>query len=778
MIYFISDGSQKNIKEEKGLVVVNDFNVVLDYIKNRTDSNIFFDTETTSLDAYYAELHLLIVGDNVDKYVIDCSCGYPLEKIFENESKFRWVGQNIKFDWKVLKTKLNVKLTNLYDTMIAEQRITQNTGLLVGLEHLCNRYLGYIPASMEENTGLSFTKIKPKEKLLTNKHIVYAAGDIEPLTVIKTKQAVRIGKFNLYFLLYGIEFPLIRVLAKSELEGFKLNVDKWRELAKSQKAKKHELEVKLDNLVLSYRDSFFERDSKEWLMLNGGKTTRVRNAVQSVDQLGLFGGDTKTIEAERKKSHFNYKSTPQIVKLFSKLKQPLPTEDGKYLIPIADEKGNISTKYGYDSEFNQIPFTTFTTREDYLQLLLIENPEHKCKEFLELLIKQRQAETAVTNFGENFVSKINRVTGHIHTIYRQAFAVTGRLQSGGGKSEPDKFNAQNVPTEEGYRECFTIDNTDTHEMVMSDLSGAEVRLLCDKANDRQLYDWAVSKDDAHSPIAQACWRNIFLYRAGKGCALWTDSKEFFDKKENPDIDSFITFNGTKEDIENLEKSKTYIVSKTVNKAVRTVFKNVTFAAVYGVFPAKCAKMLNVAIDEAEVVLGTIKRTIPASFNYIDSQKDFVLGEKDYRGNRGNFPNHPYLILNTRTNSRVNFIPVAMAKKFGESVEWGKINEIENSCANSPIQGTQADMLKESMVEIDRVIEENNLDCNLLLNVHDELGYRNLKGQLFPFSNDNEETVTNLEFKDFLPAMMIKVANRYMTHFTMASETTVKDSWTK
>ena len=44
--------------------------------------------------------------------------------------------------------------------------------------------------------------------------------------------------------------------------------------------------------------------------------------------------------------------------------------------------------------------------------------------------------------------------------------------------------------------------------------------------------------------------------------------------------------------------------------------------------------------------------------------------------------------------------------------------------NAPIQGTQADLIKRAMVEVDRVLRENGdrEDAHLLLQVHDELVY--------------------------------------------------------
>ena len=54
---------------------------------------------------------------------------------------------------------------------------------------------------------------------------------------------------------------------------------------------------------------------------------------------------------------------------------------------------------------------------------------------------------------------------------------------------------------------------------------------------------------------------------------------------------------------------------------------------------------------------------------------------------------------------------------------------ERSAINAPIQGGAADMIKRSMIQIDRYISSNNLETKMLLQVHDELIFEIPKSEI-------------------------------------------------
>jgi hypothetical protein len=318
---------------------------------------------------------------------------------------------------------------------------------------------------------------------------------------------------------------------------------------------------------------------------------------------------------------------------------------------------------------------------------------------------------------------------------------------------------------------------------------AEVTILCDKSFDETLYEWAVKNDDAHSPIATACWRNIFLYRAGEIMSYWKDAKEFFQKKDEKWVHRTLSEMSGGLVIDDLySKYENFTISKSENKEYRQVFKNVTFAVFYGARDKQVAKTLGVNDEEGAVIIGTMREAIPKTFEYLDNQVQFVM-------------NNGYIYLDDRTNSRVWFQPIIRHLKNGDELTFHDRKVASGGAMNYPIQGTQASMVKEVILEIDKAIKEQNVDAYLLSTVHDELVYEQRiewdgsleDGKTMFFMPDsklhtfmvgelsvtsNMITPVKVSFPEFVKLTMCQVANRYLKHYTMGAEYHVTPYWTK
>ena len=87
--------------------------------------------------------------------------------------------------------------------------------------------------------------------------------------------------------------------------------------------------------------------------------------------------------------------------------------------------------------------------------------------------------------------------GRIHTVFKQAFTLTGRLSS----AEP---NLQNIPikTEEGreLRKFFEAEN-DSYVLIDADYSQIELRLMAAMSDDENMIDTYMKGKDIHTSTA-------------------------------------------------------------------------------------------------------------------------------------------------------------------------------------------------------------------------------------------------------------------------------------
>lgn len=786
MITFITS-KQHNVQAEPEKIEIRDTLSSQDVDFLLSLPIIGFDLETNSLDPYAGDILLVILGDASHQYVIDAEENWMniitlLAQLTMNERI--WIGANTKFDYSFLKAKYSISIPKMYDVMICEQRLVQGVTywsdqqnkkvpISCALDEIIKRRLGFVPNTMlSDAIRNTFINSNPKTFVFDNRHIEYAAGDITHLFDVRIKQKEAIAKHNLGFLAYNIELPLIRELADAELEGVDILDDKWLAIVDTNVKKRYDYQCQLDEELRSLRDTFCFPQERKYF--SNGKWDRKRQPPQKVTQDNLFGSLFEEIDVvvsnKRKKgkpkvkeAYVNYSSTDQLIYIFGRLKQPLPAENRfkagttEYVIPSFTEHNKID-KSAYK----------FTTGAGAIESYLNENPQTPIRKFIETLIEYRSTCTELDTFGEAFLTKFrNPVTKKFHTIFRQASSLTGRLQSGDKRA--NRFNCQNIPAKKSFREAFVCE--EGWEMCTTDLSGAEAVIMIDKARDEKFYQMAIVNDDAHSPLATAVWNAIGEYRVKNGIKStnkWMSKTtgEYF-SKESYELMSIV-------------------ISKKENSEIRTEFKNVTFAAIYGAHYKKVAKMLNISHEEAKICLAVMKGIIPKTFKMVEGNAKFAL-------------ENGYLILNTRTNARIWYKEVLDAKRNNSDIDWSDKHDIEGSARNAPIQGTQADMVKEMMVEIGRTIREQNLPAKLVFQVHDELVYKykkdcpevfiptgmipldnhmSMRLATIDFAKGTTENGYYIPFNAYVKHKMIEVANRYLSFIKMSAEQHVGNSWTK
>ncbi len=203
--------------------------LLLQNLLNQT--SVCFDTETTGLDALDAELVGMSFAFEKGKgfYV-----PFPenqeeaqtlLEKFrpfFENEH-IEKIGQNMKYDLKIL-SNYNIQVKGkLFDTMIAHYLI--NPDMRHNMDVLSETYLKYAPKSIETLIGKKGKNQLSMRDVPLEDIKEYATEDADITFQLKEHFQPILEKVGTKKLFDEIEIPLVPVLADMEKEGIRLDVD-------------------------------------------------------------------------------------------------------------------------------------------------------------------------------------------------------------------------------------------------------------------------------------------------------------------------------------------------------------------------------------------------------------------------------------------------------------------------------------------------------------------------------------------------------------------------
>ncbi|HLV70924.1 MAG TPA: DNA polymerase I [Xanthomarina sp.] len=201
------------------------------FIKNlMSQKSVCFDTETTSLNPLEAELVGIAFSWDIGKgfYI-----PFPEKKdeaqelieqlrpFFEDEN-IEKIGQNLKYDIKVLKKYQVTIKGKLFDTMLAHYLI--NPDMRHSMDVLAETYLNYTPISITELIGKKGKNQLSMRNVPLEKQTEYAVEDADITLQLKEHFEKELREANTQKLFDEIEIPLLRVLADMELEGINLDV--------------------------------------------------------------------------------------------------------------------------------------------------------------------------------------------------------------------------------------------------------------------------------------------------------------------------------------------------------------------------------------------------------------------------------------------------------------------------------------------------------------------------------------------------------------------------
>lgn len=305
--------------------------------------SVCFDTETTSLNPLEAELvgiafswekgkgfYFPFPENKIDSQLLI----EELRPFFEDEN-IEKIGQNLKYDIKVLaKYDISVK-GKLFDTMLAHYLI--NPDMRHNMDVLSETYLNYTPVSITELIGKKGKNQLNMREVEIEKQTEYAVEDADVTFQLKEHFENELGEANTQKLFDQIEIPLLRVLAAMELEG--INLDK--EFLKK-------LSVELDKDILQLEKQIYEE---------AGETFNIASPRQLGD---ILFGKLKLIEKPKKTKTGQYSTAEDVLSYLAK--------DHKIIRDVLEYRGLTKLKSTYvDALPGQVEKTTGRVHTEYMQ---------------------------------------------------------------------------------------------------------------------------------------------------------------------------------------------------------------------------------------------------------------------------------------------------------------------------------------------------------------------------------------------------------------------------
>ena len=251
-----SDLSNKNYR------AIYDMLALFDLIGRLEATEMFaIDTETTSKDPMKANLVGLSFSMKPDEaFYIPCAHDYPeapaqlelkkvlsqLKPVLENPD-VKKIGQNIKYDWMVLK-RHGINLAGvIFDTMLGSYLINPSKRAhnldQIALDFLDHKTMTYKEISGKGKKDVSFSEI-PLEKA-----VPYSCEDADITLMAYHVLMPLIDRAGLMELYNNVELPLVPVLMNMEMTGVCVDREKLMDLSKSFEHQLEQLEIMIYSIA-------------------------------------------------------------------------------------------------------------------------------------------------------------------------------------------------------------------------------------------------------------------------------------------------------------------------------------------------------------------------------------------------------------------------------------------------------------------------------------------------------------------------------------------------
>lgn len=306
-------------------------------------TSVCFDTETTSINPLEAELVGIAFSWEAKKgfYVPITEDKEAAQEILEQLRPFfeseaiEKIGQNLKYDIKVMKNYGVEVKGKLFDTMLAHYLI--NPDMRHNMDVLAETYLNYTPVSITELIGKKGKNQLSMRQVPLEKQTEYASEDADITLQLAHHFRPELVEAKTQKLFEEIEVPLLRVLADMETEGINLNKDFLNSLSED-----------LNNDIKSLEAKIYEAAGQEF-------------NIASPKQLGeILFDKLKLVDKPKKTKTGQYSTAEDVLSYLAK--------DHEIIQNVLDYRGLAKLKSTYvDALPNEVQQHSGRVHTDYMQ---------------------------------------------------------------------------------------------------------------------------------------------------------------------------------------------------------------------------------------------------------------------------------------------------------------------------------------------------------------------------------------------------------------------------
>lgn len=313
------------------------------------------------------------------------------------------------------------------------------------------------------------------------------------------------------------------------------------------------------------------------------------------------------------------------------------------------------------------------------------------------ILEHRTLSKLKSTYVDTLPTLVRDDTQRIHTNFNQTVTATGRLSS----SNP---NLQNIPIRSEFsrklRKAFIPEKN--WLLVSADYSQIELRILAHLSQESVLLEAYRNGQDIHTVTA----------------------KLLFDKE-------------------------------TITPEERHLGKTINFGVIYGMGAQRFAREARVTVAEGQIFINKYRLRYTRVFEYLEEIKKEAITQ-----------GFVTTILGRRRY--FSFITDSLQKLKGTNPQSISLNELNlnytdtrllRAAANTPIQGSSADIIKVAMIKIQEIL--SHYQANLLLQVHDELIFEIPPEELDELQKKIKQTMENAVMLTVPLVVDIHLGNNWM-----------------